>query len=263
MRARSAGVSSARGNGNSSNQQHHCLVCSLVARQAKTMLERASTSSSSTKISPKSSSIKRSSSNVISFIHDKTILNSSSTRKSPDQMPPPPPRTTFSLSSLKIADANQQALQQHQAIPYESPPSMAQLQLHAPSALAVAVAPKFMAKDGASPVNPDSLARSFDSAKGSFMSPRYHRRQRSNSQENLETTSCSISSSLPKNADVLRRNRSASEGGTPAVSSKIILPPGASPASLSFETIVEEEAASCSSGEGSVELNFDLAHGHS
>ena len=95
------------------NEQHHCLVCSLVARQARSMLDRsASKSTRKTSSSAKhsvisslalsSSSATPSSSNTKNRLH-KDLSSSSSSQK----MPPPLHARRLLSSSAKVADVGQ------------------------------------------------------------------------------------------------------------------------------------------------------------
>lgn len=97
------GVASTTG---TSGACHHCLVCSLVARQARTMLERTKTSSST---SPVNTSVVKSASATTNIKKNSCSKSATSTRKvsyvlsageaealgrrgSAAKMPPPPPR---------------------------------------------------------------------------------------------------------------------------------------------------------------------------
>lgn len=88
---------------------HHCLVCSLVARQARTMLDRKGSAqgSSSSNSSKVPSCIKRPNTSSRKIAPSSYVLSAAGTdllvperRASMAKMPPPPPRSGVSTDSL-------------------------------------------------------------------------------------------------------------------------------------------------------------------
>ena len=91
MRAKQAGQLAGRRDGT----DHHCLVCSLVARQARTLLAR-----------PHSPAKNRSSSTRSGRGTLAAFTQKMSNKTSSNQMAPPPPRRRFISPSNKVADAS-------------------------------------------------------------------------------------------------------------------------------------------------------------
>jgi hypothetical protein len=121
LRARQAG--NGIGKQQHPSLSHHCLVCSLVARQARTMLERSSPSSmsgpafkSSTTNVKKGSSTSSLALRKVSYVlsaGDADVLNgvsgTSNRNSQPNsamKMPPPPPRTSMIVTSNLAAKSD-------------------------------------------------------------------------------------------------------------------------------------------------------------
>lgn len=186
IRARQAG-------GSRRSQPHVCLVCSLVARQARNVLEGSRTPSVARKVASGSRkpsaaySLKQApqDSKVVVPRLDPTVLK-------PD-MPPPPPRVPNASAPIRIPKENDISsdVSMNQC---ESPPSASQLMRPGLAALAAAAAPLSMTGKS---TDPSLLGKSLDSsskisflihASGSVVSTStsYSRRPRS---ESLDVTS--------------------------------------------------------------------------
>ena len=99
LRARHTGTGSTGINPTNTSSHHHCLVCSLVARQARTMLERKTASSSSSSssagaVSGKEPCAKKTpSQRIVSYtVSTEAYAGVSARRGSLAKMPPPPPK---------------------------------------------------------------------------------------------------------------------------------------------------------------------------
>lgn len=139
------------------SRQHVCLVCSLVARQARSTLERSSTSSA--RSSTVSTTKKVSSRKVVSSF----MLNSDNeivplVKKS--IMPPPPPRKSIGTEHPPI-----------KRLQFSNHQKNVELQHRLPFAVAVAGDPAASTEGSISPMLLDTsiLAKSLDSVRGSYM----------------------------------------------------------------------------------------------
>jgi hypothetical protein len=229
IRARQAGQLAGR----RESSGHHCLVCSLVARQARTILDRPS-------ISPKNKANSRRAAPSRSVISS-FMINSNENDIPSNNMAPPPPRRRL-LSPVKVADASaassslDHSTNPVSAVHYHLP----QPQQYPPENISVAVM---------SPPAPPPSPCGF-----------YHRQsqddamQVSDMQQQQEPPVIAFrqrsasdvgASSIPAQpCDATTRARSASVGAA---------------ASLPCETIEEEEVLSDSSSKGSVgKLDFNL-----
>lgn len=194
IRARQAG-------GSRRSQQHVCLVCSLVARQARNVLDGARSPS----VARKAASGSRKPMAVYSLKQapqdSKLVVpRLDPTGLKPD-MPPPPPRVPNTSAPICIPKKNDN----NSDVPMnqcESPPSASQLMRPGLAALAAAAAPPSMTGKS---TNPSLLGKSLDSSsKMSFLihasgsvvaaSTSYSRRPRS---ESLDVTS-------PRKANAIR-----------------------------------------------------------
>jgi len=235
IRAKQAGQNPGR---RAPNQEHVCLVCSLVARQARSALELGCSHRSSSHSSV-SSSRKTSSRKVISSFMlnaDNEIVAPSTQQK---KMPPPPPRVQ-STTSASAAD---------EPIKFESPPSSHNLQQKASVSIAAAVAPT---PSAGSLMSLEVMGKSVDTAKGSFMRP-----PKEVPQGRARSASC-VDSKEEVTKTCSMRARSASCGDT--LSNTI--PTTVSGESGTCETILEEGEEYHQSNE-SIDLEFNLARrGH-
>lgn len=143
-------------------QQHVCLVCSLVARHARNLLEGKTRPARTP--NPRKQVI--SSFTLKQTAPDSTVLIPRGLN--PGNMPPPPPRPSASRSSssspipIRGRGRLRQLVEDSPDSMSESPPSENHLMQF--SAVAAAAAPP-----GASPSNPSALGKSLDSSKSSFL----------------------------------------------------------------------------------------------
>lgn len=162
MRARQAG-SSRRA------QPHVCLVCSLVARQARNVLDAGTKSTPPPTIAHKASSGSRKAMASFSLKQpppDSTVvvprLDSSGSKQ---DMPPPPPRAPNGSEPIDIP-TKRDAYDDAHMDPCESPPSSYQLKRPGLAALAAAASPSMEEEQSA---DPSLLGKSLDSSKISFL----------------------------------------------------------------------------------------------
>lgn len=163
MRARQAG-------GSRRAQPHVCLVCSLVARQARNVLDGAKSTPPST-VAHKAASGSR---KAMASFSLKQPASESSTMVVPkldsseakQDMPPPPPRTPNGTEPVPIPKQDKGSQDDQTMNTCESPPSSYQLARPGLAALAAAASPS--AEAGAS-VDYSTLGKSLDSSKISFL----------------------------------------------------------------------------------------------
>jgi len=171
--------------------QHFCLVCSLVARHARTVLEGGKAPSLCVSVDAKKLPEISQTHNAVGSVKPMPVLPRST---SVEMMPPPPPRPPQTLSASTsnyhkmesrissepaTPDQHQQTpwpSQSTQAVPlpvqdqqpsvYGSPPTTPQLMRRGIEAVAVAAAPASLA---GGTTDPSMLGKSVDSSRGSFM----------------------------------------------------------------------------------------------
>lgn len=164
MRARQAGSSSRRA------QPHVCLVCSLVARQARNVLDGAKSTPPPT-VAHKAASGSRKAMASFSLKQppsDSTVvvpkLDSNETKK---DMPPPPPRAPSGSEPLPIPKTEDNGGSNDDTMnTCESPPSTYQLMRPGLAALAAAASPSI--EEDTSAVR-SALGKSLDSSKISYL----------------------------------------------------------------------------------------------
>jgi hypothetical protein len=146
LRAKQAGM------GRRTKSQHVCLVCSLVARHARNVLEGSSRKSNAKKQV------------IASFTLAEPVPEVSDRRLSTVAMPPPPPRQPGSTPIQRIRSPMHMYSESssEDGMPCESPPSRNQLMLF--SEVAAAAAPP-----SHPPCNSAALGKSLDSSKSPFL----------------------------------------------------------------------------------------------
>mmetsp|Transcript_2037 Transcript_2037/g.3609 ORF Transcript_2037/g.3609 Transcript_2037/m.3609 type:complete len:293 (+) Transcript_2037:130-1008(+) len=143
LRAKQAGMGR-----RAKSQQHICLVCSLVARQARSLLEGGRPTF------PKKAGATRKQV-IASFTLNQNAVGGSVTV--PHNMPPPPPRISAPIPIKQAPNASEAGKM------VESPPSQNHLMLFSEVAAAAAPPPLVIAAE------PEVLSKSLDSSRSTFL----------------------------------------------------------------------------------------------